>query len=63
MFESAEIGHKVDKRAFREAEEKLRTALLDVQYEVLESRAFSVVVLIDGVEGAGKGDTVNLLNK
>lgn len=63
MFESAEIGHKVGKSEFREAEEKLRTALLDVQYEVLESRAFSVVVLVDGVEGAGKGDTVNLLNK
>ena len=63
MFESAEIGHKVGKHEFREGEEKLRTALLDVQYRLLESKAFSVVVLVDGVEGAGKGDTVNLLNK
>lgn len=63
MFESAEIGHKVGKSEFRKAEEKLRTALLDAQYELLESRGFSVVVLINGVEGAGKGDTVNLLTK
>ena len=63
MFESAEIGHKVSKSDFRKAEDKLRTALLDAQYELLESRAFSVVVLINGVEGAGKGDTVNLLTK
>lgn len=63
MFESAEIGHKVSKSAFRKAEDKLRTALLDAQYELLESRGFSVVVLINGVEGAGKGETVNLLTK
>lgn len=63
MFESAEIGHKVSKNDFRKAEDKLRTALLDAQYELLESRGFSVVVLINGVEGAGKGETVNLLTK
>ncbi|MDX5364350.1 MAG: polyphosphate:AMP phosphotransferase [Pseudazoarcus pumilus] len=63
MFDSAEIGHKVGKREFRKAEDVLRTALLDAQYELLESRAFSVVVLVNGVEGAGKGETVNLLTK
>ena len=63
MFESAEIGHKVSKKEFDEGQETLRTALLDVQFELLDSKAFSVVVLVDGVEGAGKGDTVNLLNK
>lgn len=63
MFESAEIGHKTSKSEFNEAEPLLRSELLDAQYELLAARAFSVVVLVNGIEGAGKGETVNLLNK
>lgn len=61
MFESAELGHTVDKETFKAEVPKLRAALLDVQYDVLEKRDFPVVILISGVDGSGKGETINLL--
>ncbi|MFN3987197.1 MAG: polyphosphate:AMP phosphotransferase [Rhodocyclaceae bacterium] len=63
MFESAEIGHKTSKADYEAAEPPLRAALLDAQYELLEHKSFAVVVLINGIDGAGKGETVNLLNE
>jgi polyphosphate:AMP phosphotransferase len=63
MFESAELGHSVSDAAFRRAEPGLRTGLLAAQYEVLEQARFPVIILIGGVDGAGKGETVNLLNE
>ena len=63
MFESAELGRRVSKDAFEKQEAKLRSALLDAQYDLLKQRKFPVVVLIAGVDGAGKGETVNLLNE
>ena len=61
MFESAELGHKIDKDTFKEEVPKLRAALLDVQYDVLQKKEFPVVILISGVDGSGKGETINLL--
>jgi len=61
MFESAELGHKIDKDTFKDEVPKLRAALLDVQYDVLEKKEFPVVILISGVDGSGKGETINLL--
>lgn len=63
MFESVEIGHKTSKEDFERVESQLRAELLDAQYDLREQAAFSVVVLINGVDGAGKGETVNLLNE
>lgn len=63
MFESAETGHKTSKSNFNEVLPALRAQLLDTQFELLEKKRFSVVVLINGVDGAGKGETVNLLNE
>ena len=63
MFESAEIGHRVSREEYEAELPKLRADLLDAQFEVLEKRHFSVLVLINGVDGAGKGETVNLLNE
>jgi polyphosphate:AMP phosphotransferase len=63
MFESAEIGHKVSKADYRKEEPVLRAALLEAQYRLLEHAGFPVVVLVNGVDGAGKGETVNLLNE
>jgi len=62
MFESAEIGHKTEKADYDEALPLLRTRLLDAQFDLLEQKGFAVVVLINGIDGAGKGETVNLLN-
>jgi AMP-polyphosphate phosphotransferase len=61
MFESAELGHKVDKETFKKEVPKLRAALLDAQYDMLEKKEFPVVILISGVDGSGKGETINLL--
>ncbi len=63
MFESAEIGHKLKKSEFRREEPKIRQRLLDLQYQLLENGKFPVVIVVNGVDGAGKGETVNLLNE
>jgi polyphosphate:AMP phosphotransferase len=62
MFESAELGHAIDKLRYRREEPRLRADLLDAQYEVGRLGKFPVIVLVNGVDGAGKGETVNLLN-
>ena len=63
MFESAEIGHKISRKAYREAEPLLRQQLLQAQFDLLENKHRAVVVLVNGVDGAGKGETVNLFNE
>jgi AMP-polyphosphate phosphotransferase len=62
VFESAELGHTIDKASFDAELPKLRQALLAAQYRLLEAKRFPVIVLINGVDGAGKGETVNALN-
>ena len=59
MFESAELGHTIDKKTFREEVQKLREALLEAQFELREKGKFQVIVLISGGDGAGKGETTN----
>jgi polyphosphate:AMP phosphotransferase len=62
MFESAEIGHKVDKVTYEREEPALREALLDAQYDLISKPKFPVVILVSGVDGAGRSETVHLLN-
>src|SRR5262245_64067462 len=61
MFESAELGHAVDKRSYAKQAPKLRTELLAAQMAVLERAEFPIVLLSGGVDGGGKGEVVNLL--
>jgi len=63
MFESAELGHQIPKNVYKKEVPGLREDLLEMQYDLAESKKFSVVILIAGVDGAGKGETVNLLNE
>lgn len=63
MFESAEIGHVIDKDTFEAEVPALREALLEAQFELQQQGRFPVIVLINGIEGAGKGETVKLLNE
>ena len=63
MFEAAEIGHKLPKGEYKRIESQLRADLLDAQYELSRDGRFPIVILISGVRGAGKGETVNLLNE
>ncbi|MBI3299944.1 MAG: polyphosphate:AMP phosphotransferase [Elusimicrobia bacterium] len=60
MFESVEIQAKVDKAAYKKESERLRTELLAVQKTLPEGKV-PVVVLVSGVETAGKTTFVNTL--
>jgi polyphosphate:AMP phosphotransferase len=62
MFEAAELGHTIDERTFERDVPALREALVNAQYDLSESKTCAVAVLVNGVDGAGKGETVNLLN-
>ena len=61
MFESAELGHKIDKATYREEVPKLRAALLETQAQLRDNDSFPVIILISGVDGSGKGETINVL--
>jgi len=61
MFESAELGHKIDKATYKAAVPALRAALLEAQVSLQENKKIPVVVLISGQDGAGKGETINVL--
>ena len=61
MFESAMLGHKIDKETFKVEVPKLRAALLEAQEKLREDGSFPVIILISGVDGSGKGDTINTL--
>lgn len=63
MFESAELGHKISKAAYDKEEPKLRADLLNAQFDLAQKGKFPVIILVGGVDGAGKGETVNLLNE
>jgi polyphosphate:AMP phosphotransferase len=63
MFESAELGHKIDKDTYNVEVPKLREALLEAQMDLAKLAKFPVIILIGGVDGAGRGETVNLLNE
>lgn len=62
MFEATKVGRSVSKEDFKEQQEELRTQLLEVQRELTQSRT-AVVVIVSGVEAAGKGEVVNRLNE
>ncbi|MCX7100238.1 MAG: polyphosphate:AMP phosphotransferase [Methylobacter sp.] len=63
MFESAELDHKIDKATYDEEVPKLREALLEAQMDLAKQSKFPVIILIGGLDGAGRGETVNLLNE
>jgi polyphosphate:AMP phosphotransferase len=63
MFESAELGHKISKSDYKKEVPGLREELLHAQLELNESSAFQVIILVGGLDGAGRGATVNLLNE
>jgi AMP-polyphosphate phosphotransferase len=63
VFESAEIGHRITKARYKREEPKLREALLAAQFDLLQKQDFPVLILVAGLDGAGKGDTVNIFNE
>ena len=63
MFESAELGHAIDQATFDAAVPALREALLEAQFELQRQARFPVLILINGIEGAGKGETIKMLSE
>jgi polyphosphate:AMP phosphotransferase len=63
MFETAELGRKVDKKIYKDRVPPLREELLRLQEEIRQRGANQVILLFAGVDGGGKGETVNLLNE
>ena len=63
MFESAELNHKISKKTYDTEVPALRVDLLNAQYDLSLKAAFPVILLVGGVDGAGKSETVNLLNE
>lgn len=63
MFEDAEQGQRVANDVYKRREPKLRAALLEAQVALSRQQRFPVLIVIGGVDGAGKGETVNLLNE
>jgi len=61
MFDSVRLPHKLEKEEFVALSEKLREKLLDAQFELNERRSKAVLLLINGSDGAGKGEVVNRL--
>lgn len=62
MFQIAELGQKVSRGDFDRVAVDLRTELLSLQEE-LQTEDFPVILVFAGVAGAGKGESVNLINE
>ena len=62
MFEAAEVGRKLSKEAYKTRVPEVRATLLAAQQQ-LRGANVPVIVVFAGVDGAGKGETVNLLNE
>ncbi|HCK82640.1 MAG TPA: polyphosphate:AMP phosphotransferase [Candidatus Competibacter sp.] len=62
MFRTAELQRKLLKEDYRQQVPPLREELLMLQME-LRKADFPVIVIFAGVDGAGKGETVNQLHE
>ena len=62
MFEAAELGKELSKREYAKALPALRQALLSAQQEIMKAR-LPVLIIVSGVDGAGKAELVHRLNE
>lgn len=63
MFEYAESDPTVTDEEAKSVIPKLRAELLKAQYRHLQKKDRALLLLVGGIDGAGKGDTINLLNE
>ncbi len=63
MFEAAELGHTLDKTAFKRRLPALRADLLDAQADLVQGKRFGVVLICHGAPAAGRSEFVNRLTE
>ncbi len=61
MFGSALLAHKLEPGAYEREEPELRTQLLEAQLELVERRHPAALILVTGMDGAGKGAVIHRL--
>ncbi len=62
MFETAELGRQIHKKQYKKQLPELRTALLQAQLALSKTNT-PVIIIISGIDVAGRGDVVNVLNE
>jgi len=62
MFETAELGRNLDKNQYKKQLPELRAELLQAQF-ALSKTDMPVIIIVSGIDGAGRGDVVNALNE
>ena len=63
MFQEAEADPRLSQTEFKKIEEHLRVHLINEQYRHIYLKDRALLILVAGIDGAGKGDTINLLNE
>jgi polyphosphate kinase 2 (PPK2 family) len=63
VFETAELGRTIPKETYKKSEVVLRQELLELQVRLRRQGESQVILVFAGVDGAGKGETVNLINE
>ena len=61
MFETAELGRELGKKEYQSRIDAARVELLSLQHALLDKGSPAALILIGGVEGAGKGEVLNHL--
>jgi AMP-polyphosphate phosphotransferase len=61
MFDSVRLPHRLDKQQFEDVSEQLREKLLDAQFELQQRKKKTILLVINGSDGAGKGEVLNRL--
>lgn len=63
LFSAAEADPALPKALAKEREARLRTSLIQAQYDRLQENQRSLLIVVTGLDGVGKGAAINQLNE